>query len=329
MVEYIDQQISNLSWQVAAKSADGTAPENCGENIISGSKTHISIWQFVDDPNNHAQLPIIEATSEKIPAAACKVHLIGNIAFTALVNGTVYLHELVSEDKSRKYLKVISETKNLHPNYRCNDILFCAQTNSVITCGNDGAISSFNIEHPNKITSKVMSGSSLKCMDIVTPHEVICGTLNGSLKHYDLRTYECVGTFANQSLSSLLCLQRNPNVNHLAIGGNDQGSIIMYDLRNENMAMAQISAHSSAVTNVRYRPKDPNILNSSSCDGELFRWNLNAEFNTSQVPRKVESIGCVSEPLSITSFDVNHLGDMVYTTDHGAIFYHKLNDPNI
>lgn len=327
MVEYIDQQITNLSWQVATKSAD-IAPDHCGENIISGSKTNISIWQFVDDPSNHTQLPIVEATSEKIPTTACKVHLIANHAFTALIDGTVYLHELVTERNNRKHLRFISETKQLHPHYRCNDMLFCAQTNSVITCGNDGAISSFNIEHPKKTTSKQVSSSSLKCMDIVNPHEVICGTLNGSLKHFDLRTYECVGTFANQSLSSLLCLQRNPNVNHLAVGGNDQGSIIMYDLRNENLAMAQISAHASAVTNIRYRPKDPNILNSSSCDGELFRWNLNTEFASSQVPRKVESIGCISEPLSITSFDVNHLGDMIYTTDHGAIFYHKLNDPN-
>lgn len=329
MVEYIDQQIHNLSWQVAAKTADITAPDHCGENIITGSKSHISIWQFVDDPSDQNQLPIAETTSNKVPAPAIRVHLIGNLAFSAFANGTVYLHELVSERNNRNFLKLLSETKNLHSNYKCNDMLFCAQTNSVITCGNDGAIASFNIEQPKKMTTHQVSESSLKCMDIITPNEVICGTLNGSLKHFDLRTYECVGTFANQSLSSLLCLQRNPNVNHLAIGGNDQGSIIMYDLRNPNLAMAQISAHSSAITNIKYRPKDPNVLYSSSCDGELFRWNLNTEFTANQVPRKVESIGCTSEPLSITSFDINHLGDMLYTTDHGAIFYHKLNEMSL
>lgn len=266
MVEYIDQQICNLSWQVSAKTADITAPDHCGDNIISGSRSHISIWQFIDEPGTYDQLPIAEITSENIPVQACRVHLIGNVAFTALTNGTVYLHELVSERNNRKFLRLISETKNLHSHYKCNDMLFCAQTNSVITCGNDGAISQFNIEHSKKTSTKAVSETSLKCMDIITPNEVICGTLNGSLRHFDLRTNECIGTFANQTLSSLLCLQRNPNVNHLAIGGNDQGSIIMYDLRNSNFAMAQISAHSSAITNVKYRPKDPSVLYSSSCD---------------------------------------------------------------
>lgn len=326
MVEYIDQQINHLSWQVAAKTADITAPDICGDNIISGSNTHISIWQFIDTPGAYEQLPIAEVTKEKISARACKVHLIGNIAFTALNNGTVFLHELISERNNRKFLRVISETKNLHSNYKCNDMLFCAQTNSVITCGNDGAIARFNIENPKKPSSKQVSESSLKCMDIVTPNEIICGTLNGSLKHFDLRTHECVGTFANQSLSTLICLQRNPNVNHLATGGNDQGSIIIYDLRNQNSALAQISAHGAAVTNVKYRPRDPNLLYSSSCDGDLFRWNLATEFTVNQIPKKVESISSISEPLSITSFDVNHLGDMLYTVDHGAIFYRKLNE---
>lgn len=326
MVEYIDQQINHLSWQIAAKSADITAPDCCGDNVISGSKSAISIWKFVDNPGAYDQLPIAEISREKTPAIVCKVNLIGNVAFSALINGTVLLHELVPQRSDRSSLKLISETNNLHGSYRCNDLLFCAQTNSVITCGNDGNISSFKIDYPHKIETKQVSESSLKCMDMITPNEVICGTLSGCLKLYDLRTYECVGTFASQNLSSLLCLQRNPHVNHLATGGNDQGCIIIYDLRNQNSALIQISAHGGAVTSVRYKQRDSNILYSSSCDGELFKWRLNTEFTANQAPRKVESISCTGDPISINSFDVNHLGDMIYTTDHGAIFYHKLDD---
>lgn len=326
MVEYINQQINNLSWQISIKSADITAPDCCGDHVISGSKTHISVWQFVDSPETYDQLPIAEVASLKVKSSACKVQMIGKVAFSALIDGTVLLNELVTDFNNRKYLNSISTTSNLHSSYRCNDMLFCAQTNSVITCANDGAISRFNIEHPQKVISKKVSESSLKCMDAVTPNEVICGTMDGCLKQYDVRTHECVGTFSNQTLSTLMCVQRNPNVNHLAVGGNDQGSIIIYDLRNQNSPLAQISAHSAAVTQVRYRPKDSNIIYSSSCDGQLFRWNLNTEFTANQMPRKVESIGCTSDPITITSFDVNHLSDMIYTTDHGAIFYHKLNE---
>ena len=260
MVEYIDQQINHLTWQVATKSADITAPDYCGDSVISGSKTAVSIWQFIDDPGTFDQLPIIEVASERTHTSVCKVHLIGKVAFSALIDGTVTLHELMAERNNQKSLRIISQTNRLHSNYRCNDMLFCAQTNSVITCGNDGAISSFNIEHPKKVNSKQVSECSLKCMDIISPNEIICGTLNGCLKHYDLRIHDCIGTFANPSLSTLMALQRNPNVNHLATGGNDQGSIIIYDLRNQNSALAEISAHSAAITNVRYRPKDSNIL---------------------------------------------------------------------
>lgn len=324
MVEYIDQHILNLSWQLASKTADITAQDCCGENIISGSKTALSIWQFVDTPGSYDQLPITEVANIKLTSSAARVHLIGNVAFTALTNGTVLLHELASGMDKQKELQLLSETKDLHSGYRCNDMLFCAQTNSVITCGNDGNLATFNIEHPNKTKSHQVSDSSLKCMDIVTPNEVICGTVSGSLKHFDFRVNSCIGTFANQNLSSLLCLQRNPNVNHLATGGNDQGSIIMYDLRSLNSALAQISAHDAAITTVKYRPRDTNILYSASCDGELFRWNLSTEFTSTQVPRKVESIGSTNEPLSITTFDINHLGDLIYAADHGAIFYHRL-----
>lgn len=326
MVEYIDQHIHNLSWQVSSKTADITAPDCCGDHIISGSNSSISIWQFHDEPACFDQLPIIEVASEKTPAKVSRVHHIGSMTFSALANGTVFLHELVTKRQGHKSLVLISRTDNLHHSYKCNDMLFCAQLNSVITCGNDGALGMFNIEKPDKVNHKFVSKSSLKCMDMVNPNEVICGSLNGGLKHYDIRTEECVGSYSNQNLSSLLCIQRNPNVNHLAIGGNDQGSIIIYDLRNDRSAVAEISAHSAAVTNIKYRPRDSNIVYSSSVAGDLFRWNLCAEIPANYIPKKVESIGCTQDPLSITSFDVNHLGDMIYSTDHGAIFYKKLNE---
>lgn len=328
MVEYIDQQINHLSWQVTSKIGDLTSSDCCGDKLISGSRNCLSIWQFLDKSGTFDQLPVAEIANEKTPASVAKVHLIGDIAFTALIDGTVLLHSLESGDtiNNCKLLELISETRDLHSTYRCNDMLFCPQTKSVITCGSDGALSRFDIDHPKKVIKKQLCDSSLRCMDMVTPNEVICGTLNGNLKHFDLRENICIGNFANQSLSTLTSIQKNPNVNHLAVGGNDQGSILLYDLRNQNSALVEISAHNAAITNIRYRPRDTNILYSSSCDGELFRWRLNPEFTTTQIPKKVESISCTSDPISITSFDVNHLGDMIYTTDHGAIFYHKLTE---
>lgn len=324
MVEYLDQHISTLSWQISSKTADLTAPDCCGDSIITGSRSLISVWQFQDEPTCFDQLPIVEVCNEKIPSRASRVHLIGKMAFTSLVDGSILLHEVVTEKNGRKSLNLISKTIDMHKSYKCNDMLFCPQLNSVITCGDDGSLAIFNIEKPQKITRKPVSKSSLKCMDMVNPNEVICGSLNGCLKHYDIRTDDCIGSYSNQGLSTLMCIQRNPNVNHLAIGGNDQGSIIIYDLRNDRSAIAEISAHTAAITKVKYRPRDSNIVYSSSVDGDLFRWNLSPEFIVNHIPKKVESIGCTSDPLSITSFDVNYFGDMLYTTDHGAIFYRKL-----
>lgn len=163
MVEYIDQQINHLSWQIAAMSADITASDCCGDNIISGSKTGISIWQFSDNSGTFDQLPVTEVASERTESSVIKVHLIGELAFAALLDGSVQLHELRTEDRLNncKSLELISETRNLHSTYRCNDMLFCPQTNSVITCGSDGALSKFNIEKANQVTSKQVSESSL------------------------------------------------------------------------------------------------------------------------------------------------------------------------
>lgn len=325
MVEYIDQNILHLTWQVSKKSSDITAAEYCGDHVISGSKTGISIWKFIDDPGNYDQLPIIEVAYEPTSRPVAKVLLIGEAAFTALKNGTLLLHELATQPNGGKSLDIISEETDLHKGYKLNDMQFCAQTNTIITCGNDGALSCHDIVH-KKTVSKQVSEMSLKCLDMVNPNEVICGTLDGCVKHYDLRTNDCKGSFSSQNFSAMVSLQKNPNVNHLAIGGNDQGSLMIYDLRNTSLAVAKVSAHTTAITNIRYKPYDSNIVYSSSCDGDLFRWNLYTEFTSNQVPRKVESIGRASDPISITSFDINHLGDLLYTTDLGAIFYHKVNE---
>lgn len=327
MVEYIDQNIHTLSWQIGGGlSGDLTEAKYCGDTLIGGSDTALTIWQFHDKSQIiQDQLPIVECGREIIPSKAARVYLIGDRAFVALSNGTVQVHDVVTEKTGVKSFKLVSEAKNLHNSYRCNDMVFCPQSNSVITCGNDGGLAMFNVDRPQKATHFPNLDASLKCIDLVNPNEVICGDLNGCLRHYDVRSGDYV-SFTNQSFSSLLCVQRNPNVNHLAIGGNDQGSIILYDLRNESSAVAEISAHSAAVTNIKYRPRDPNIIYSSSIDGDLFRWSLNNQFLVNHIPKKVESIGDTSDPISITAFDVNDTGDIIYTTDHGAIFYRKLNE---
>lgn len=326
MVEYIDQEINHLSWQESTKSSDITVSNFCGDHIISGSKTGITVWQFkpIDNLGPYDQIPIDDVCSQQTGSSVCRVRLIGNVAFSAMKNGTVSLHELVTEPNDRKYLEPHSMAKDLHSGFKLNDMLFNPQMNSVITCGNNGTISSFNIDHPKEIDSRRVSDSSLKCMDMITPNEVICGTLSGALKHIDLRSKDCIGTFANQNLSSLVCIQRNPNVNHLATGGNDEGSLVLYDLRNPNRALVQISAHSSSITNIKYRPRSANLVYSSSVEGELFRWDLTTEFTYNSAPKQVQSISRVKDPISITTFDVNHLGDMIYAVDIGALFYHKL-----
>lgn len=319
MVEYIKDPINHLSWQVANKSADLTESDYCGDCIIAGTKAAVSIWKFLDSPGTYDQLPIAEMVSVEVERPVCKVKLLGNLAFVALTSGTVILYELATHESSHKELVFLSRTSNLHPNYKCNDLLFCPQTNSVITCGNDGAVSEFNVEHNEKVVSRKVSDTPLKCMDKIDPNQIICGSLNGNLKMIDRRIMECVENFSNQTLSSITCVQRNPYVNHLVIGGNDQGSIMLYDLRNQGSIMSQMSAHSAAITDIRYRPRETDTFYSSSCVGELFKWNTSAN----QISKRVEAIGCLSDLLTITSFDVNYLGDLIYTTDHGAIFYHK------
>lgn len=319
MVEYIKEPIIHLSWQLASKSSDITESDCCGDCIIAGTKSGVSIWKFLDTPGTYDQLPIAEMVNVKVESDVCRVKLIGNLAFVALANGTVILYELSTHNGNPKDLIPISRTSNLHSKYKCNDMLFCPQTNSVITCGNDGAVSEFNLEHNDKVVSRRVSNTSLKCMDKISPSQIICGSLNGTLKLIDRRVMECVESFSNQTLSTITCIQRNPHVNHLVIGGNDQGSIMLYDLRNQGSIMSQMSAHSAAITDIRYRPRETDTFYSSSCVGELFKWNTSAN----QISKRVEAIGCLSDLLTITSFDVNYLGDLIYTTDHGAIFYHK------
>lgn len=322
MVEYIDQNILTMQWQRTTNPADMTLFDYKSEYMISGSEQTVSLWRFVDNPDQYEQLPIIEETFENVDNSVSQVHLIGKLAFVALSNATVSLYELVDGD-NRKCLNKISSTKNLHNNQACTGMIFSPQMNSVITCGQDGCISQFDIDKQTiKPKSTKVALESLECIDAINANEVICGTLTGSLKHFDFRSGKVVGSFSSKNQSTLCCVQRNPNVNHLAVAGNDDGYINLYDLRSQDFAVAKLSVHNSAVTCIKYQPRASDIMYSSSADGFLLRWSISPDFSSNNSP-KADTLVSTGDYFSINCFDVDQQSHLIYATDQETIHYRK------
>lgn len=331
MVEFVDQMISRVSWQTTAKDIARFTSETQGSLLISGSCDHgnknkANIWKFLSSPSGtFEQLPMIEAASVEVDTDVTQALLVGKVAFVSLANGTVLLYEY-SDHGIHNTLSLISETPNLHTGYHCNDMLFCSPTNSVITCGSDGNINCFCIERHQTTTSYRIANTAINCIDMVSQNEIICGTLTGHLKHFDLRAKKCIKSLASQKQSSALSIKRNPNVLHYVTCGNSDGLLSLFDLRNDQTSMAQIAAHDAAISQIRYKPGESNILFSSSFDGQLLRWNFNSEFVTDQKPKKVEYIASRGDCLPINSFDVNVNGDMIYACDNEALYYLKIDE---
>lgn len=324
MVEFIDHNLNSIRWQVSADPDNLSPFDFNSQYVIGGSHKNVSVWKFQDDPANYQRMPIVEVASESTESPVVQVMLVGKTAFVALRSGIVVLFELDDAgDKPRKELIPISKTPLMHNGKQCNGLLFSPQLNSVITCGADGSISHCDIEKNRKTAVKThhISDSSIKCIDSITPNQIVCGTQQGSLIHHDLRTSRPIEVYECKGHSALTCVQRNPNVNHLVVGGNDEGFINLYDLRHQQFAVAKIPTHDAAITGLKYQPRVSDSFYSSSCDHVLMKLNMPADFTSIQKP-KADILVAGDDSVSITCFDVNQQGNLIYATDVEVLYYH-------
>lgn len=93
----------------------------------------------------------------------------------------------------------------------------------------------------------------------------VCGDESGILSITDIRS----GTLPKKAHNAGIALNSisiNPSDSFCLASGNSEGTIDLWDMRNLSSSVSQISAHSDAITQLKWHPKHRSVLGSASAD---------------------------------------------------------------
>lgn len=184
-----------------------------------------------------------------------------------------------------------------------------------ISCGLDGSLRFIDLHSKTITKTYSITHNSVHCLDKCSPNEVICGTTTGQVKLFDKRTQSIGLTLTNDSV--ITAIQRNSHIPHIIACANDLGFLYLWDLRNGGQRpMQPASAHMGAINCIRYAENQPNLLFTSSIDGQLIKWNISNDFEINSV----EAIIDKSNPYPINCFDINAKNQLVLADDNEVLY---------
>lgn len=100
------------------------------------------------------------------------------------------------------------------------------------------------------------------------------------MKIYDLRSSsnKPTSTFmlSGEQIAAT-CLTYHPTQRHMVIAGDNEGSLIIWDLRQNTFPVNLLSAHSESVSEIHFHPDQPDQLFTCSNSGEVWHWLNNKQ----------------------------------------------------
>ena len=311
LVEYVSCKYSRLRWQSS----------NVNENIFiagtwdNGPNNKLEVWSAhdamsdseLDQLDRHGSTPFVGDVTQLCPFYNSMLAVSSSTGSLS-----VYTIKTVELDCNHSW-------QSLHDG-SCNDVVYHSDTKELIACGDDGNITLIKLDDTSAAPVKIkVSETSVQCLDVLSRQQVVCGNSAGHLKLFDMRRRECAMSMPG-SLSSVLCVKRNPGNAHIVSSGNEIGELCVWDLR-KTSSLVQMAAHSGAFTDLSYDETMANILYSSSNDGRLIRWNIEPNSTCS-------SADCIAgkerKDLPISSFNISRSNKLIFASDNETIIYGQL-----
>jgi len=320
LLEYISRKVSKVRW-IRSESELRAICDNSSKTDLNwfcgtyGEQENNSLSIWCNTQSNYDSIQLKTQSEVSVGSDVTQINQInGNTVAISLSNGEVLCLTFTSNNLQlrHKWDSVDSES--------CNDLVFNRYSDELITCGDDGRIGRINVDNiSNVIKSKCLTQNSLESIDLISANEVICGTSSGHLKLYDIRKEEVVLSMANEQ-SVISCVKRNPHVSHMISCGNDVGVLSLWDMRNNGKQLMRVSGHSALISELNYKSNEPNILITSSYDGQLLRWNISSASQLVSVDAIMGREG--SSP--INSFDVNSSDGIIFSADNEVLYLGRL-----
>lgn len=320
-VEYVCSKISAISWLDSDYLKHSPDSEDrfwiCG--TYNSSHNQISIWSKEDKIVDCSSIvQINKLTNLEYPLTSDVISIVPydkRSIIASLSSGDLLWLNYSRKDGFQLVNKWIGN-KDLN-DHESSGLLI--NGSELISCGLDGKLIFFEMNTKKCIKSNNLTSNSLHCLDKITSNEIICGTTSGHLKLFDKRTNKVEMNLTNE-LAVITKVKRNSHIPHIVACGNDIGLLYIWDLRNGGQRLMQpASAHHGAINCLQYEQNQPNLIFTSSFDGQLIKWDISNECEINSV----EAIIDKNNTHPINCFDINFCKEIVFADDNEVLYLTK------
>ncbi|GAB6030383.1 Nucleoporin Nup43 [Chamberlinius hualienensis] len=190
----------------------------------------------------------------------------GTVAlFKHCANQTTQLE--ISWDKSHNYLNESAP---------CTGIDTYGE--NIVSVGEDGRLIQYNLKHRLPVRIIDADCCSITSVAYIKHNEVVTCNSQGQLNVWDLRK---PGEPAKLLLmsgdqSAILSLARHPTLPNVLACGSADGTLVIWDLKQEKYPETLLSAHKGPIFELKFHPQSPNHLFTCSMDGAIWHWDSSA-----------------------------------------------------
>ncbi|XP_070189905.1 nucleoporin Nup43-like isoform X2 [Littorina saxatilis] len=199
---------------------------------------------------------------------------------TASSTGSVllYKHHTITQR-----VEAVQEWPDLHISGGRRCPCTCLATygeDTMLSGGEDGRIAMLSPGQaaPVRVLEKADS-CTINALAFLKQSEVLTVNSFGQLKLFDFRqnTDGPAQIFsATDDHWSLLCVDKHPGQLHVVATGSQDGTLTVWDLRQNRFPMTTLDAHQSSMWEVRFHPYHAEHLFTCSEDGSLWHWDASA-----------------------------------------------------
>ncbi|KAI1897452.1 hypothetical protein AGOR_G00083430 [Albula goreensis] len=313
--KFVSQKISKTRWRPVS-SASLHQPDIFATGSWDNEDNKVSIWSIGEHGVSN-----MDDEFEGDPQLLCEYKHNGDVLdlqfldqeriVTASSTGavTVFRHHQNSQTLS------VAQLWDRAHHYPSDDApctgLVC-NSPEIVTVGEDGRVILFRADHKGVLrTIENADSSTIHAVTFLRTTEVLTVNSIGQLKLWDFRQQ---GNEPSQILSltgdrvPLHCVDRHPNQQHIVATGGQDGMLCIWDVRQGNVPLSLMEAHSAEMWEVHFHPSNTDHLFTCSEDGSLLHWEnstnssvpsfLQGGRNTSVISRSAVALGSGNQSLT-------------------------------
>ncbi|RZC32495.1 nucleoporin Nup43 [Asbolus verrucosus] len=273
---FVSEKINKIRWR----------PDfmNDSHYFITGSwdndQNSIKLWDFQENEEDAEVYPfLVTEFCHKGDVTEIKF-LNGDFFVTSSSLGSVYLMKISSEHGIEPLIENKISWEGIHkfPNEEISPCTaFATNDNDIVSVGEDGTINLLNSQNQSIFRKFNNADScSINCVTFLKHSEILTGNLRGQLKIFDIRASKNEPTtifMLSGDQVAPLCLQHHPTQRHLIMAGDEEGSITIWDLRQNAYPVNLLDAHEGSISEIHFHPDHPNQLFTCSGAGDVWHWS--------------------------------------------------------